>query len=207
MIQTLAVMRIAPFFALVLGSYFFIFSGPASAEGLPEVEEPYPAAIEDETVNSLIAGLKMLDPDVILKDFMDGKSTTRVIVNLQKPARANVLLDLKNMAVREQLREAVSQTQDRLIDDLNPLEVRVTNRFNYIFAFSAEVTIEGLQKLAGDPDVLSIEKEGIASPGVNLEQAGNSLLSGATVYVDPSGSCGGRMSCYTTIQAAINAAP
>jgi len=50
-----------------------------------------------------------------------------VIVNLRKPAKANQLRSFKDMAVRQQLQGAVTQSQNRLINALDPLEVRITN--------------------------------------------------------------------------------
>ncbi len=125
----------------------------AEAPGL----EPQQAQV----IKALSDSPKLTAPQEILRDFIDGKSTTRVIVNLQKPAEANGLRDFKDMEVRQQLREAVSQSQDRCINALDPLEVHVTNRFTYIFGFSAEVSLKGLDDLVDNVDVLSIEKDRI----------------------------------------------
>lgn len=55
----------------------------------------------------------------------------------------------------------INRAQDSVINTLDPSQVRLTNRFKYIFGFSAEVTLEGLQDLIDNPGVLSIEKDEI----------------------------------------------
>ena len=44
---------------------------------------------------------------------------------------------------------------------LDPDDCRGTNRFVYVFGFSAEVSLRGLQDLVDNPDVLSVEKDEI----------------------------------------------
>ena len=145
------VKRLGFVFTLVLGIYMLV------SPGLLWAGESQQAQV----INALSDSPKLTTSQEILMDFIDGKPTTRVIVNLRKPAKANQLRSFKDMAVRQQLQGAVTQSQNRLINALDPLEVRITNRFTYIFAFSAEVSPEGLENLVDNFDILSIEKDRI----------------------------------------------
>jgi len=139
----------------------FLCPSPSFAEEIPELEAPLADSIQAEAIRSLSNSPKLTDSQAILEDFIKGGSTTRVIVNIRKPAYAAQLRDFRNMAVRRQLQEAVRESQDNLIDTLDLQEIRITNRFIYIFGFSCEVTLEGLQDLIDNPEVLSIEKDRI----------------------------------------------
>ena len=61
---------------------------------------------------------------------------------------------------------------------MDPGRVSITNRFVYIFGFSAEVTLEGLQDLTEIPEVISINKDRILHP--HLAQ-GIPLMNATTV--------------------------
>ena len=153
--------RKARFFMLVIGFCMLFFSGlpiAGETEG-PEVPDLDPEEVR--VVKALSDNPKLTAPQEIVRDFMDGKSTTRVIVNLCKPAKADRLHNFKEMAVRKDLERAVSDVQTRVISNLDHSEVRTTNRFIYIFGFSAEITLQGLQDLIDNTDVLSIEKDEI----------------------------------------------
>ena len=160
-------MRMARLFMLVIGFCTLFFPGLPSAA---EMEGPGVPGLDPEEVqiNALSDNPKLTAPQRIVRDFIDGKSLTRVIVNLYKPANTDRLHNFKEMAVREELDRAVSDVQERVISSLDHSEVRTTNRFTYIFGFSAEVTLQGLKDLMADADVLSIEKDEILHP--NLAQ-------------------------------------
>jgi len=118
-------------------------------------------------------------PEAVLKDLLDGKSTTHVIVNLHDPmaisqaqdgssfysscpqsqtpsAEVGPVQNFKDTAFRQQLQQKVCAAQEHVINSLDADEVRVTNRFTHTFGFSAEVTLRGLQALIDSPDVLSV---------------------------------------------------
>jgi len=123
----------------------------------------------DEVLDILRKSPKLDNADLIFKDFLEGKSKTRVMVGLQKPARAmRMQKNLRNMEVRKQLEQAARAAQNNVINDLDPSEVRITNTYHYIFGFAAEVTLQGLQDLVNNPDVVFIEKDKIVYP--NLAQ-------------------------------------
>ena len=161
MSRTSVVGTMAPLFGLVLGIYFLLFSGLVFSEELSESESPYLDTARVDDIKALSESLKLNRPSAILKDFFSGKSTIRVIVNLRKPAHANQLRDFANMGVRQQLQEAVKESQDNLIDTLDLQEIRITNKFTYIFGFSGVVTLKGLQDLVDNPAVVSIEEDRI----------------------------------------------
>jgi len=95
----------------------------------------------------------------ILKDFADGKLRTRVIVNLNGPEKTVQFQNFADISVRQALKQEVSEAQDAVISDLNPMEVAITNRFTYLFGFSADVSLSGLQALVDHARVLSIEPD------------------------------------------------
>ena len=156
---------------------FLLFALGLSGQGTAEtvtVSENMPADVIIYLQNSS----KLLNADEVLKDFVEeGAATTRVIVNLRKPANANQLSDISNLEVRKALTEAVYDAQEAVIEALDPDECKVTNRFVYVFGFSAEVSLRGLQDLVDDPDVLSIEKDEILH--ANLAQ-GIPLMNAST---------------------------
>lgn len=154
-------MRMARLFILVIGFSVLFFPGLPSAEEMEGLEAPGLGPEEVQEINVLSDNPKLTAPQKIVRDFIDGKSMTRVIVNLYKPAKADRLHNFNEMAVREELDLAVSDVQDRVISSLDHSEVRTTNRFTYIFGFSAEVTLQGLKDLMDDAGVLSIEKDEI----------------------------------------------
>lgn len=158
------VMGKARFFMLVVGFYVLLFSGLPWAGEMEGAEASGLDPEEVQATKTLSDNPKLTATQEIARDFIDGKSTTRVIVNLYKPTKAERLHNLKKMAVREELRHFVSDDQDRVIGNLDDSQVRITNRFVYIFGFSAEVTLQGLQDLIDNEDVLSVEKDKILYP-------------------------------------------
>ena len=134
----------------------------AAAQQVPiEMGDP------DKVISQLANSLKLNSPDEILADFREGKTTTRVIVNLrdpeQTPTRA-VRPNFNDLAVREGVNQQVRAVQNEVIDSMDPKEVCVTNRFTYVFGFSAEVTVQGLASLVNQQDVVSINQDGILHP-------------------------------------------
>jgi len=154
-------MRMARWFMWAIGFCMLFFPGLSSAAEMEGAEVPGLAPEEIQEISALSDNPKLTAPQKIVRDFIDGKSMTRVIVNLYKPANRDRLHNFKEMAVREELDRAVSDVQDRVINSLDHSEVKTTNRFTYIFGFSAEVTLQGLKDLMDDADVLSIEKDEI----------------------------------------------
>ncbi|NNJ99376.1 MAG: S8 family serine peptidase [Desulfatitalea sp.] len=116
----------------------------------------------------------------VLNNLADDGATVRVIVHLRDPQarygttqkngklRATMLgrpaRQLRAASVRRQLRKDVGAMQQQVIAATEVTAARVTNRFNYIFGFSAEFTAEELQSLANHPDVLSIETDKLLEP-------------------------------------------
>lgn len=112
-------------------------------------------------IDKLSKNPKLSPPEDVLRDFREGKAATRVIVNLRDPAGSDRRRDFKDMAARRQLQQDVKALQDRVINSLDQGDVRITNRFTYIFGFSAEVTLSGLQALVDNPHVLSIQADSV----------------------------------------------
>jgi hypothetical protein len=104
---------------------------------------------------------KLISPQELLSGFSDGKTRSRVIVNLRDPLGDKRVVNFKNIKQRQKLQQDVKMVQDRVINNLDARDIRVTNRFTYIFGFSAEVTLQCLHKLIENEDVITIEKDRI----------------------------------------------
>jgi len=185
MSRTSLVGTMVPLFGIILGIYFLLFSGLVYAGELSGGEISYQSTADVDDINALSESPKLNGPSSILKGFLNGGFTTRVIVNLRKPAYANQLRDFTNMTVRQQLQEAVRESQDNLIDTLDLQEIRITNMFTYIFGFSGEVTLQGLQELVDNPSVVSIEEDDVNY--INLAQ-GIPLMNASTARTSYNGS-------------------
>jgi subtilisin family serine protease len=143
---------------------------------------------EGDISNSLKAlseNSKLTDSQSILAEFSDGKSTSRIIVNLRQPARLSTSLNLQSGTVRKQLSTDVNSAISRVVTGIRAQEITITNRFKYVYGFSAEVTLKGLQALVNSGDVVSIEKDFIVYP--NLAQ-GIPLMNATTARSTYSGS-------------------
>jgi hypothetical protein len=143
----------------------------------------------EQLFDVLTKSSKLIESKVVLEDIMGGSETTRVIVTMSEPpnfqqkrelepARPDNSRSLKNLAFRTELKRAVKAAQDQLISPLSPGKVKITNRFSYIFGFSAEVTLEGLKALEEIDEVISISKDRILE--AHLAQ-GIPLMSASTV--------------------------
>ena len=133
---------------------------------------------EDQTIEVLSRNSKLMYPERVLKDFIDGKSTTRVIINLSKPPNFQQVTDFKDLHSRETLREAVKSVQNKVIARMEPSNFRLTNKFKYLFGLSAEVTLQRLRALTEMEEVASIQKDEILYP--HLAQ-GIPLMNASTV--------------------------
>jgi len=133
---------------------------------------------EDQTIEVLSRNSKLMYPERVLKDFIDGKSTTRVIINLSKPPNFQQVTDFKDLHSRETLREAVKSVQNMVIARMEPSNFRLTNKFKYVFGLAAEVTLQGLRALTEMEEVASIQKDEILYP--HLAQ-GIPLMNASTV--------------------------
>ena len=142
--------------------------------------------LEDNAIIDLLSqSPKLSDPERILQDFIDEESTTRVIVSLRKPAIEKHLRNLQDWNVRERLAVEVNNSRENVINHLSIKEVRIINQYDYIFAFSAEVTLQGLQDLINRPDIISIKEDEILQ--VNMAQ-GIPLINATDVRTDYDGS-------------------
>jgi hypothetical protein len=119
MFKMAIVMRKARFFMVVIGFCMLLFSGLPSAGEMEGPEAPGLYPEEVQAIKALSDNPKLTAPQEIVRDFINGKSTTRVIVNLCKPAKTERLHNFKEMAVRAELKHFVSDVQDRVIGNLD----------------------------------------------------------------------------------------
>jgi subtilisin family serine protease len=110
-------------------------------------------------INALLENPKIIEPAIVLEDFIKGKEWIRVIVNLSKPVTSQKNRNFKDMTFRNNLRETVEKVRSNVIGSLDPGNVRITNTYVYIFGFSAEVNSEGLKQLTEMDEVISINKD------------------------------------------------
>ena len=146
--------------AVIAGMVAVVFSGLLTFGAMAGAESAILTPEQSLAIKALSKCAKLTAPREILRDFADGKSRTRVIVNLNSPAKAAAQFqNFADMAVRQELRAAVREAQDWVISGMDPAEVVVTNRFTYQFGFSADVSLRGLEDLVDDAHVLSIEPD------------------------------------------------
>jgi subtilisin family serine protease len=138
-----------------------------------------------KVIQTLSKSSKLINPQSILSEFSDGMPTSRIIVNLRQPARLNTSLNLQSGTVRKQLSTDVNSAINRVVAGVSAQEITITNRFKYVYGFSAQVTLQGLQALVSSGDVVSIEKDIIVYP--NLAQ-GIPLMNATTARATYSGS-------------------
>ncbi|MGA1823813.1 MAG: S8 family peptidase [bacterium] len=139
----------------------------------------------DTAIQELSANPKINVPEAFLRNFVEGESKIRVIVNLHVPSGFKSTQEFKNIQFRQTLQSEVSHVQERVISALDTSNICITNRFSYIFGFSAEVTLQGLQGLVDNPDIASIDEDKILS--AHLAQ-GIPLMNAATARSTYNGS-------------------
>lgn len=121
-------------------------------------------------IDNLAHSSKIIESDLVLEEFVEGRQTTRVIVTLLVPERFRQNREsvpsssqrgrnFMDPVFREELRRAVRESQEQAIRRLDPGKIRITNRFVYVFGFSAEVTLEGLKELEELDEVILISKD------------------------------------------------
>jgi len=142
-----------------------------------------------DTMQNLLQSTKLRTHEAIMAPFLEGELKTRVIVSLREPSGFRRSPDLRHEESRRHLSAAVRDVQNRFLPGLDENEIRPTNQFTYLFGFSAEVTLEGIRRLEGAAEVVSIEADGIlhAHPaqGVPLMNASvaRSAYSGAGISI------------------------
>lgn len=139
-----------------------------SAQGAAEMET-VPEGVSTNVINHLLNSLRIKRASTVLEDFLkEGAKTTRVIVNLRDAETVDVQSSLEKPHKREYLANRIYDFVDRVLQGFSPVQVQKARSFKYMTGFSAQVTLEGLEALAGNPDVLSIEKDVLLYP--NLAQ-------------------------------------
>ena len=147
---------------------FLLFAPGFSAQGAAEMET-VPEGVSINVINHLLNSPRIKRAGTILEDFLEnGATTTRVIVNLREAETFDTQSSLEKTHKREYLANRIHDFVDRVLQGFSPAQVQKARSFKYMAGFSAQVTLEGLETLADDPDVLSIEKDVLLYP--NLAQ-------------------------------------
>ncbi|MDD5757744.1 MAG: hypothetical protein PHI06_01530, partial [Desulfobulbaceae bacterium] len=110
---------------------------------------------------------KIKDTSRVLKRLREGQPKTRVIVRLmdasqqtsQKTGLGQKVQTIKDLTFRQQRRNEVSDKVNTYLKKFAKGEVDSRANFVYIAGFGAEVSASGLERLADDPDVISIEDD------------------------------------------------
>ena len=146
-------------------SIFLSFASSLFAQGAAEMED----AASKNVITHLLNSSKIKRADAVLKDFLDqGETTTKVIVNLKETETVDIQKSLEKFHKRRDLANRIHDFVSRILQGFNPGQVQQIKSLTYMAGFSAQVTLEGLEVLAEDPDVLSIEKDVLLYP--NLAQ-------------------------------------
>jgi subtilisin family serine protease len=148
----------------ILGVFLLSAFG-ISAQGSAKME----TLASKSVITHLLNSAKIKRADSVLKDFMEeDATTTRVIVNLEEGGTVGGQRGLEKLNKRENVSNRIQDYVNQILQGFNPAQVQQTKSFSYMAGFSAQVTLEGLEALAEDPDVLSIEKDVLLYP--NLAQ-------------------------------------
>lgn len=124
---------------------------------------------------------KLIDSGAVLAGFSEGAAEIKVIVLLDpsdqarklagrsalsvpvpaefKRPQAPAFYNLRDLAVRQQLRATVTENVARIIDQLGPEGIKVSQRFSYQFGFAAQVTAAALERILNNPEVVLVEKD------------------------------------------------
>jgi len=106
---------------------------------------------------------KFIHYDDIMRGFKGGAEMVKVIVNLAEPAERDAT-DWKSKQSLKVLHEKVAKSQEAVLTCLNKSEFRLRHRLENQTSFSGEVTLEGLEKLKNNPNVVSIEPVYVFKP-------------------------------------------
>ncbi len=151
----------------VLGIFLLSVLG-FSTQGAAKMET-VSEGVSTNIINHLLNSPRIKRAGTVLEDFLEnGATTTRVIVNLREAETVEAKRSLENPHKREFFSKGIHDFVDRVLQGFSPAQVQKTRSFEYMAGFSAQVTLEGLEVLAEDPDVLSIEKDSLLYP--NLAQ-------------------------------------
>ena len=159
--------RIFSLIGIIFGICLLLTLDP-SAEGAEEIGIAS-EGVSTEVLSYLLESPRIIKSHTVLKDFIENRSTTtRVIVNLRDDETVDALSSLRQPKNRERVAKRVHESLERALQTFNPIQVKTTHRFKYMTGFSAQVTLEGLEALVEDENVLSIEKDSLLFP--NLAQ-------------------------------------
>lgn len=102
---------------------------------------------------------KLINSAKIFSDIEKGGERIKVVINLKKPDRSKSVMDWRSKDAVKELGNQVKEKQNRVLKSLSKSkkEFKLRHQFEYMAAFSAEVTPDCLNKLLDDPDVVSIE--------------------------------------------------
>jgi len=155
----LGIFRLRRIFFPVVMVFCILLVLNISAEGAAETETPS-EGVSSTPIGHLLNNPRIADPAAVLKDFLeDAAATTRVIVNLREPETLEALNSLKQPDGREGLASRVHEALELFFQGFNGKGLQTIHRFKYMAGFAARVSLEGLEALVDDPDVLSIEKD------------------------------------------------
>ena len=69
--------------------------------------------------------------------------------------------NLEDESIGAELRATVAEQVGRVVDEIGPYGMTVTQRFSYQFGFAARVTPAALGRILAAPDVIAVEKDAI----------------------------------------------
>lgn len=113
---------------------------------------------------------KIANPAKALQPYREGAHTTRFIVRLREPQQSAAAskttggYSLRTEQEKKRRRELVQKHVSKVISELNLPERAITGHFQYMFAFSADVTPEQLLFIVEHPEVEAIERDAVMQP-------------------------------------------
>lgn len=137
-------------------------------------------------IQDLMVNGKIKEVSTLLAPFQKGKDRISIIAVMQPSNEARALAeqsrqstntaqkmfvsggpifyDLKNETIKKRLRDTVIKTNTDFVATLDKENISIDRTFEYIFGFSADVTLAGMQQLIENEAVISIEQNRILTP-------------------------------------------
>jgi subtilisin family serine protease len=143
--------RISPLTLTFSGSAPSVVTTPAAA-----VASATPTISSEELLASVPMEQKLTDISRIYQGFTNS-GVTRVLVHVAEPTNGLGKIDIESAIAMKERRSKVHESQQKVLDRIGSADLTVRHRFDNISAFSADVTLKGLNALQADPSVVATE--------------------------------------------------
>ena len=141
------------FIAVLVLSLMFISSCENKAEYVNE-DTDYITISDSSYKNNEMEDTTKITPKKAAQIYVEDK----VVDELKKNGRTTVVIELNDENIKdkegEELRAIIQQNQKRLLEVLNDDDIKLLTKFDKVNAVTAEITMNGLQKLMSMPHLV-----------------------------------------------------